>query len=342
MTGAPKLRTMQAIAELEQRPRGVYSGAIGFLTPGRARPRARFSVAIRTVTVANDSSYAEYGTGGGITYASDPDAEWAELLTKTAVLRQPPRPDGLIETLRFEPPRRLVNLRRHLARLRSSADYFGFRYEQAEVLSTLMTSLEHRRTAGRVRIVLRASGAVEVRVENLVPGRSVLRIGLADQPVDSCDVLLFHKHTDRRRYDRFRDSRPGFDDAVLWNERDQITEATTANLAVHLDDRWWTPSIACGLLPGVERGRLLDAGVLRERVITIDELSVADSIALINSLRGWRSSAFVRAPPGIGVDPSVPAGARVNGAPPGSDDANPDRVAGVRAADGKCSPPCRH
>jgi para-aminobenzoate synthetase/4-amino-4-deoxychorismate lyase len=181
-----------------------------------------------------------------------------------------------------------------------------------------------------------------VRVENLVPGRSVLRIGLADQPVDSCDVLLFHKHTDRRRYDRFRDSRPGFDDAVLWNERDQITEATTANLAVHLDDRWWTPSIACGLLPGVERGRLLDAGVLRERVITIDELSVADSIALINSLRGWRSSAFVRAPPGIGVDPSVPAGARVNGAPPGSDDANPDRVAGVRAADGKCSPPCRH
>jgi para-aminobenzoate synthetase/4-amino-4-deoxychorismate lyase len=94
ITGAPKRRAMQAIAEIEGRPRGVYCGAVGFLSPDRIRPAARFSVAIRTVTVSNHSRYAEYGTGGGITTSSDPDEEWAELLTKTAVLRCPPRSDG--------------------------------------------------------------------------------------------------------------------------------------------------------------------------------------------------------------------------------------------------------
>jgi para-aminobenzoate synthetase/4-amino-4-deoxychorismate lyase len=85
VTGAPKQASMAAIAGIEGRPRGVYCGAIGFLSPGTRLPDARFSVAIRTVTVSA-GGYAEYGVGGGITYSSDPGAEWLEIAAKTAVL----------------------------------------------------------------------------------------------------------------------------------------------------------------------------------------------------------------------------------------------------------------
>jgi para-aminobenzoate synthetase/4-amino-4-deoxychorismate lyase len=75
---------------------------------------------------------------------------------------------------------------------------------------------------------------------------------------------------------------------VLHNERGEITETTTANLAISIDGRWWTPALDCGLLPGVERARLIEAGVLTERPIKLAELIDAEEIAVINSLRGWR------------------------------------------------------
>jgi para-aminobenzoate synthetase/4-amino-4-deoxychorismate lyase len=90
VTGAPKQRTMQLIAELEPTPRGVYCGAIGLVAPPGAPFRARFSVAIRTVVVdrARDGAghAAVYGAGGGITWGSDAGRERAELLAKAAVL----------------------------------------------------------------------------------------------------------------------------------------------------------------------------------------------------------------------------------------------------------------
>ncbi len=288
VTGAPKRAAMQAIAAIEQRPRGVYCGAVGYLPPDPLEPAARFSVAIRTVTRSNVSGYAEYGTGGAITWSSDPEVEFAELETKTVALTSPPLPERLIETLRFDPPQTLVNLDRHLARLSASADYFGFRYRRGAVDAALAEALEHRRALARVRIMLERSGAIRVQVEDFAPTPGVVRLGLAADPVRSDDVLLFHKHAGRDVYDSARRSQPDVDDIVLWNERREVTETTTANLAVHLDGRWWTPALTAGLLPGVERGRLIDLGVLAERAIAIEELMHAERVAVVNSLRGWR------------------------------------------------------
>jgi para-aminobenzoate synthetase/4-amino-4-deoxychorismate lyase len=86
VTGAPKPRTMQLIRDIEGGPRGVYCGAIGLVAPRTASFRARFSVAIRTAVVDRESGAGVYGSGGGITWDSDPAAEHAELLAKAAVL----------------------------------------------------------------------------------------------------------------------------------------------------------------------------------------------------------------------------------------------------------------
>jgi para-aminobenzoate synthetase / 4-amino-4-deoxychorismate lyase len=88
VTGAPKASTMGLIHELEGRPRGLYCGAIGVVAPVTAPFRARFSVAIRTAHVYGSGRFS-YGVGSGITWSSQPDAEWAELSAKAAILNYP-------------------------------------------------------------------------------------------------------------------------------------------------------------------------------------------------------------------------------------------------------------
>ncbi len=85
ITGAPKARTMEIITELETTPRGVYTGTIGYLGPGR---RAQFNVAIRTLVVDVAAKAAEYGTGGGVVWDSTAQGEYDECLLKAQVLTQ--------------------------------------------------------------------------------------------------------------------------------------------------------------------------------------------------------------------------------------------------------------
>ncbi len=310
VTGAPKATAMAAIARIEGRPRGVYCGAVGYLAPHPQRPAARFNVAIRTVTQARQSGYAEYGAGGGITHASDADAEWAELRAKTTVLSARPRPTQLIETLRFEPPDRLVNLNAHLDRIAGSATYFGFRFDPSEISAAVRSAVMGRLDPARVRVLLHRCGDVHVQVSNLPSARGPVLLGLAAAPIDSRDVLLFHKHGDRQLYDRHRLARPDCDDVILWNERREVTESTIANVAVRLDGRWSTPPLSSGLLPGVQRARLIGAGRLTERVLSIDDVRGAQDIALINSLRGWRDALLID-------DPRCPTAGDAAGSPNG-------------------------
>ena len=83
ITGAPKIRTMQIIRELERFPRGAYTGTIGLLKPGGD---CIFNVAIRTVVVDTELSIATFGVGGGVTIDSTADREYEECLVKSLFL----------------------------------------------------------------------------------------------------------------------------------------------------------------------------------------------------------------------------------------------------------------
>lgn len=285
ITGAPKRRTMEIIARLESSPRRIYTGTIGFASPGR---RARFNVAIRTVLVHKQSGRAEYGVGGGIVWDSEPAAEHAECRTKTRVLDPAPRDFDLLETLLWSPLDGYALLEYHLQRLSRSADYFGFRADLRAIRNELARAA-HGLAPGRQRVRLRVARHGGIRCEATpLDGASMTfaDLPLAKHPVDAGDVFLYHKTTRRDGYENAVRSRPGCADVLLFNAAGQLTESTVANVAVEIDGVLCTPPVSCGLLPGTRRAWMLDQGLLRERVIGIAEALASPHIHLLNSVRG--------------------------------------------------------
>jgi para-aminobenzoate synthetase/4-amino-4-deoxychorismate lyase len=297
VTGAPKVETMRIIAGLEDSPRGVYCGAVGYLAPeGSGLPRARFNVPIRTVVVDAETGAAEYGVGGGITWDSRAGNEYDEVVAKARVLTaRRPRFD-LFETVRFEPASGLVHLDLHVARLAGSADYFGFAFDEDGLRRTLaQTEGKLGDHPARVRVSLDRKGKTTVVTSALPPSLDVVRVALdVAEPVDPADPMLFHKTTLRRRYEEASSRHPDADDVLLTNIRGEVTESTISNVAVLLDGVWLTPPLGCGLLPGVGREAALAEGWLREGVIRIDDLARTDAVELVSDVRGRRPVELTR------------------------------------------------
>lgn len=292
ITGAPKRRTMQLIAELESAPRGPYTGSIGFLAPGR---RAQFNVAIRTALIDREQGRIEYGVGSGVVWDSRSAAEYDECLLKARIVTRAPPRFELLETLLWEADAGWFLLERHLARLARSADYFAFTLDIAAVrarLDALVRTFVQPRQ--RVRLTVARDGAVDVGASALSEHSvQFVRLGLARQPVDASDPFLFNKTTQRSVYERARDGWADVDDVVLWNAAGEITETTIANLVIERGGRRLTPALACGLLPGVLRAQLLDDGAIEEAHLTIDDLHRAQRVWVINSVRRWREAVLV-------------------------------------------------
>ena len=285
ITGAPKASTMNLIARLEDGPRGVYCGAIGFVSP---QHEAIFNVAIRTVVIDTESGAAEYGVGGGITWDSTPEDEYAEALTKAALLSEPAPSFALLETLRLEQGTYTL-LERHLDRLDESARYFDVPIALPAVRAALA---EHRdqwpQHSRRVRLLVAQDGALTIESTPLTtqPAEQ-LPVALATTPISRHDRWLFHKTTRRDVYERQRQQQPEVFDVLLWNEEGELTEFTIGNLGIELDGLCWTPPRTSGLLAGTFRAELLERGAIHERVLTRDDLRQAERIWLINSVREW-------------------------------------------------------
>jgi len=295
ITGAPKVRTMQIIQDLEVSPRRIYTGCIGVMSPGR---RARFNVAIRTVLVDKTLGVAEYGVGGGIVWDSEPAAEFRETRIKARVLTAPKPEFQLLETMRWTRGEGIFLREEHLRRLEDSARYFGFDLD----LPALREALEQEvvradGVAGVLRLTLDRSGRWSLEHRPLPlpsPCRAVLALSAVDE-----DTFLFHKTTRRAVYDLARSQAPGADDVLLWNGRGEMTESTIASLVVELDGELLTPPLACGLLPGTMRARLLQEGRIRESVVRKEDLPRCTRLWLVNSVRGWRECGLLgpQAPP---------------------------------------------
>lgn len=291
VTGAPKVRVMQVIRELETEPRGVYTGAIGFVAPrGATGPSASFSVGIRTVVIDAESGEAEYGIGGGVTFDSDPRAEYEEAALKSRILTHGRSDFELVETMRWEPDSGWFWLDLHLDRLESSANYFGIPM-QREVLVERLNAEVDGGGVSRVRVSVDRRGRVDISVQPHVDeARRPVAVAVDTEPVDSSSPFLYHKTTRREVYEERRQRHPKADDVLLVNERGEITESTIANVAAKLDGQWCTPPVDAGCLPGIYRRVLLEQGDLVERPIRLSDLEACEGLALVNSVRLWREA----------------------------------------------------
>jgi para-aminobenzoate synthetase/4-amino-4-deoxychorismate lyase len=289
ITGAPKVRAMQAIRALEPEPRGVYCGALGLVRPGGlegAGVTATFNVPIRTVTLRGQA--ARCGIGSGITSSATADGEWREWRLKQAFVERASAPFSLLETLALvDGALRDGDL--HLARMGEAARHFGYPWDARQAEAALQSlARQHAQGSWWVRLLLDAQGraAADARVLPASPAR--VRLQLAHRAFEEAQSeFVRFKTTRRAHYEAFAPSAPEVFDTVLWNAEGEITEGTRGNLALLLDGRWVTPPLACGLLPGVGRAQALRGGRLSEAVVRLDDLPRVRGWVFVNSLRGW-------------------------------------------------------
>ncbi|MDN2711379.1 aminodeoxychorismate synthase component I [Janthinobacterium sp. SUN118] len=301
ITGAPKRRTMEIIAELEPAARGVYTGAIGWFDPplaGTSHAVGDFcmSVPIRTLALqapgAGGMRRGEMGVGAGIVLDSDAADEYAECQLKARFLTGLANDFELFETLYASRDHGCRQPERHLARLAVSAAYFGFIWDNGAAHAALQAACAERSDDApfRLRLALRQDGQFTVQSGALAALPDTVKIMLAPDATVADDLFLRHKSSVRTRYDaawRAAEAQGGFD-MLFFNERGELTEGGRSNVFVRLDGRWHTPPLACGLLPGVQRAAMLadPAWDAQETIITRAMLAKAEAIVVCNALRG--------------------------------------------------------
>jgi para-aminobenzoate synthetase/4-amino-4-deoxychorismate lyase len=279
ITGAPKSRAMEVIAEVEAAPRGLYTGSIGRID---ADGDAMFNVAIRTLAITDGT--ASLGLGSGIVADSTAGEEWAECAAKGAFVTAGQRRFDLIETMAFDPEAGIPRLERHLARMKASADALGFTFDRHDARNELQAATFRLRTARRIRLVLATSGAVAIEVSPLpaAPAGAV-PVAVVPLPVAARDFRLRHKTSDRAFYDTARTASGAFE-AIFVDPHGYLTEGSFTSLFVAREGTLVTPPLSRGLLPGVLRAELIDAGRAVEGELTPADL--AGEFFIGNALRG--------------------------------------------------------
>ncbi|MFJ7682388.1 aminodeoxychorismate synthase component I [Peribacillus butanolivorans] len=282
ITGAPKIKTMEIITELENSPREVYCGAIGFITP---ECEAVFNVPIRTVVIEKETGKAEYGVGGGITWDSVLLEEYDEAFLKAKLLSEERPTYQLLESIKLEDGQYFL-LDEHIDRMMQSAGYFDYQFSETELRNKLQKYADsHYDSMQKVRVLLFENGDFEVSGQIIKTMEAEISAIIAESPISTENPFLYHKTTNREVYEKFQTRHPEFYDVLLWNEQGYITEFTNGNVVVKINGDLFTPPVESGLLTGTFRQELLRKKEIKEKLITKADLHNAEEVWFINSVR---------------------------------------------------------
>ena len=280
ITGAPKIRAMEIIDEVEATPRGIYTGSIGRIDPNGD---AAFNVAIRTLHLQDGASVATLGLGGGIVADSRVAEEWAECLAKGRFVTDQ-RHFDLIETMRFDPEQGIERLDLHIARMRASAQALDFNFDRHAVRNELQAATFRLREAKRVRLLLAKSGSVAIEISALPPAPpGPVPVAVVPLPVAPTDFRLVHKTSDRGFYDAAK-AQAGTFEVVFTDPDGFLTEGSFTSVYVERNGCLLTPPLARHLLPSTLRSELIEAGRAKEADLRKDDLK--DGFFLGNAIRG--------------------------------------------------------
>lgn len=294
ITGAPKIRAMELIDEIERDARGLYCGAIGRIDVSETQGTgdAAFNVAIRTVRLLPDypgagRGRATMGVGSAVVADSTALAEWRECLVKGDVLRLEASSADLIETMAFDPADGIALLELHLERMKASATELGFEFDRHALRNAIHVLCFDLDEPSKVRLLVSKGGAHALDASPMPPALPDPAIcAVLPLPVAEGDWRLRNKTTDRHFYeDALRAAKAaGAQEALLLRDDGRLTEGSFTNIFVPRGDVLITPPAALGLLPGVLRRSLLDSGRAVEGDVTMDDLEHGFFIG--NALRG--------------------------------------------------------
>lgn len=285
VTGAPKIRTMQIIKELENGCRKVYCGALGIIFPHN---KAIFNLPIRTISLFKNKG--EMGVGSGITIDSDPVKEFQECVLKARFLTDRVKKFKLIETILWGEGYKF--LKEHMDRMRNSALYFGFHFERSKIISELKsTEAKFKKKFNyKVRVLLDKEGGAKIDYSKIINDSFAKEkyIAVSKYKTDSANLFFYHKTTNRNLYDSEYEHyrKKGYFDVIFLNDRNEVTEGAISNIIIEINRKKYTPPISSGLLPGIFRNFFIAHHKVEEKVISIDDVWKADKIFLCNSVRG--------------------------------------------------------
>jgi len=275
VTGAPKIAAIEALGKLEPEPRGAYTGSMGWIEPHRNGDSgdAAFNVMIRTLEWHRPSAKARLGLGSGLVVDSNPSNEWAECLLKGDFVRREGQDFDLIETMRFDPSEGIVDLDRHLDRMRNSAADLDFRFDRHAARNELQAATFGRKQRAMVRLLLSRSGAMAIQAKPYDdPEELPVRVAVRPLPVDPSDFRLRYKTTDRRFLDLARQREDAYE-TVFVDPDGQLTEGSRTSIFVERDGKLLTPPLSRGLMPGILRAKLIEEGKAEEAELTPADLT---------------------------------------------------------------------
>jgi para-aminobenzoate synthetase/4-amino-4-deoxychorismate lyase len=284
VTGAPKIAAIKALARLEKEPRGAYTGSMGWIEPHSAGGDAAFNVLIRTLEWQLNSTKARLGLGSGLVVDSRAGDEWDECLLKGDFVRREAQDFDLIETMGFDPSEGIVELDRHLDRMRNSAEDLDFHFDRHAARNELQAATFGRKHKAMVRLLLSRSGAMAIQLKTYDDPRELpVKVALRPLPVEPGDFRLRYKTTDRRFLDLTR-QQAGEYETIFVDPDGQLTEGSRTSIFVERDGKLLTPPLSRGLMPGILRAKLIDEGKAEEAELTPADLEVGFYVG--NIVRG--------------------------------------------------------
>ncbi|MFO7525488.1 MAG: aminodeoxychorismate synthase component I [Ignavibacteriaceae bacterium] len=286
ITGAPKIRTMEIIRELEKEKRGLYTGSIGMVH----KKKIEFNVAIRTLVINKKSLKGEIGLGSGIVWDSNPNEEFKETVLKSRFLTHTENEFKLFETMLLEKGH-IVFLEDHLKRLSSAASFFLFRYDENKIVRKISNEIskQKNKNSQRVKISLNKWGKLEIEITPLVNLPEEIKVIISKNRIHTYNKYQHFKTTNRILYNREHKyySKRGFYEVLYFNEKNELAEGSITNIFLKINDTYFTPPASVGILAGVYRNFMSrrDTGI-KERTLYYEDLMEADEIILTNALRG--------------------------------------------------------
>lgn len=284
ITGAPKIRTMEIISELEKESRGIYTGSIGLVL----EDKSIFNVAIRTIVIDKKTKKGKIGLGSGIVWDSNASEEYEETKLKGRFLSYPINPFGIIETMLVE-NKKIFLLEEHLKRFQQTADYFLFNYDEKKIrkkLIKIISVLDNKKY--KLRATLSKTGLLNYFISEFVDDKNNIKVILSEKRINSQNNFQYFKTTNRNLYDNeYKEySKQGYFDVIFLNERDEVAEGAITNIFIEKKGMLCTPPISAGILNGVYRKYFIDKypGII-EKPLHLNDLLNADKIILTNSVR---------------------------------------------------------